>query len=634
MAEDHRIRDLPLFRRPATDPATVDPGAEAAGARIIDPWYDHGTSGPERAPGVPGTVPQVSGGPPHRPTWSAALPGLAGPDLGRGETGSPRPGNLQPRYPQAELRQPAGQTTPPAASGHWVSSPTAPGPWASTPALPPPPPPPPPPPLAPTPLPPASPPVSTMAPPPAPVRAAGASTYAPTPVDWALVRTFRQLASQRLAEQLSSRGGIDEDDRRELGRAIVGDLLLEHARADAEAGRPLLDATTETALAGAVFDSLFGLGRLQPLVDLPDVENIEITGHDNVLLIYADGHKETAPPVADSDEELVEFLAFLAARRGGAGERSFSTASPALHLNLGGRARLMALMEVSHRPVVRIRKHLIPEVTMPMLRRLGTVDLVLEQFLAAAVRARKSIVVSGDQGSGKTTFVRALAGAIDPWEALATLETEYELFIHELPDRKRPAIALEARPGSGELRPDGRRAGAITLEEMFEWVLRANLDRVIVGEVRGPEAMAMFKAMQSGAGSLCTTHATSARDTIERLVTCVVSANGNEAYASRLVAQHIDVIVHLSAVPDPRTGRRRRFVDEVIEVTTGEGYRPAVNDLFRPGPDGRALPHTPPTFLDRLVAHGFDAHLLDDPGGAWGPLDAVDVDITRLESRR
>ena len=293
----------------------------------------------------------------------------------------------------------------------------------------------------------------------------GATSYDARAVDWSLVRTFRQRASQKLAEQLRSRAGVDEEDRRELGRSIVRSLLEDHARADALDGTGLMDLDDEQALAAAVFDSLFGLGRLQPLVDLPDVENIEITGHDRVLLLYADGRREVGPPVADSDEELIEFIAFLAAQRGG-GERAFSSANPVLHLNLGGRARLAAIMEVSQRPVVRIRKHLLTQVTLATLREVGTVDHTLEQFLAAAVRARKSIVVSGAQGSGKTTFVRALADALDPWESVGTLETEYEVFLHEQ-GRAREPIALEARPGSGEFGPHGRRAGAITLDDLF-----------------------------------------------------------------------------------------------------------------------------------------------------------------------
>lgn len=434
-------------------------------------------------------------------------------------------------------------------------------------------------------------------------------------VDWGLVRAFRQRASQKLAEQLRSRPGVDDQDRRELGRSIVGGLLEDHSRAQALDGGRLMDLDDEQALASAIFDSLFGLGRLQPLVDLPDVENIEITGHDKVVLLFADGRREVGPSVADSDEELIEFLSFLAAQRGG-GERAFTSANPVLHLNLGGRARLAAIMDVSPRPLVRIRKHLLPAVSLATMRQVGTVDGVLEQFLASAVRARKSIVVSGAQGSGKTTFLRALADALDPWESVATLETEYEVFLHEQ-GRVREPVALQARPGSGELGPNGRRAGAVTLDDLFEHVLRFNLDRVIVGEVRGGEVMAMFKAMQSGAGSLSTTHAKNARDTIERLVTCVMSVHSSEAYAARLVAQHIDLIVHLVTLDQKGDGRRQRVVAEVIEVDSGEGLRPAVTDLFRLGADARTMPVGRPSFLPDLVRHGFDPGLLDHGHARW-----------------
>ena len=143
----------------------------------------------------------------------------------------------------------------------------------------------------------------------------------------------------------------------------------------------------------------------------------------------------------------------------------------------------------------------------------------------------------------------------------------------------------------------------------------------------------MFKAMQSGAGSLSTTHAKNARDTIERLVTCVLSVHTNEAYAARLVAQHIDLIVHLVSLDDARTGRRRRVVAEVIEVGTGEGFRPAVTDLFRPGPDSRAVPIGRPSFLDELVRAGFDPTLLDAGHSAWATRSPV-LDVTRSENRR
>jgi pilus assembly protein CpaF len=267
---------------------------------------------------------------------------------------------------------------------------------------------------------------------------------------------------------------------------------------------------------------------------------------------------------------------------------------------------------------------------MDRLREANTIDHVLQEFLSAAIRARKSVVISGAQASGKTTFTRALAGEIDPWESVATLETERELYLNEL-DRPRKVIDIQARPGSGEFGANGRRAGEITQEELLEDSLRLNLDRLIVGEVRGPEAMAMFKAMQSGAGSISTIHAANARDTIERLITCVLSAHSNEAYAARLVASHIDLIVHLSAWADPQTGRRRRVVDEVIEVQSGEGGRPAVNVLFRADAYGRAVPATPPSFLEDLVRAGFDRTLLEHHAGTWTA--APPSDLTQLDLR-
>ena len=112
--------------------------------------------------------------------------------------------------------------------------------------------------------------------------------------------------------------------RRELGRSLVAQVLEERARQRARAGEPAVDAAEEYALAEAVMAALFGLGRLQPLVDDPLIENIEVNGCDRVWLSYADGREEPGPPVADSDAELIELLQLLAARLG-SGERSFTS---------------------------------------------------------------------------------------------------------------------------------------------------------------------------------------------------------------------------------------------------------------------------------------------------------------------
>jgi Flp pilus assembly CpaF family ATPase len=296
----------------------------------------------------------------------------------------------------------------------------------------------------------------------------------------------------------------------------------------------------------------------------------------------------------------------------------FSAAHPRLHMTLGGNARLAAAAYVTPRPTVMIRVHRLAQVALSDLVARDMLDPALASFLAAAVRAGKSIVVSGPQGSGKTTLVRALCAELDPWERIGTLETERELLLHRLPQRHRRQVSFEARPGSGERGPDGRPAGEIDLDELVADSLRFNLSRLIVGEVRGPEVLAMFKAMQAGAGSMSTTHAHSARAAIERLVTCAMEAGPHvtDAYAYRQVAAHINLIVQTSmrTTGDRRRPVRDRFITEVIAVEPGEHGRPATTSLWAPDPaTGRATPATLPAALAaELAAHGFDP---DRPGG-------------------
>ena len=449
---------------------------------------------------------------------------------------------------------------------------------------------------------------------------AAAARRGTSEVDWAQVRAFRQSAAELLTAQLRDRPGLDEPARREIGRSLIVAMLRDHADTLlAEGGQPPTPAE-EHALAGAIFDALFGLGRLQSLVDDPDVENIEITGFDQVYLVYADGRIEIAPPVADSDEELIETLAFLAARTGG-NERAFTSANPILDLTLHGGSRLAARAWITPRPVVVIRRHRLTDVDLSDLTRLGMVDTVLAAFLSAAVAANKTIVVSGAQGAGKTTLVRALCNEMDPWERIGTIETEYELHLHELPERHRRVAAHEARPGTGERAANGRAAGEITMDDLLYSALRENLSRIIVGEVRGREIIPMFKAMQAGAGSLSTTHAHGAQAAIERLVTCALEAGPHitQEYAYLQVASHIDVIVHIGV--DDRTrygGRKHRYVSEVLEVERGEGGRPATSQVFASGADGRAVPRTRPSFLADLQQVGFDPAWLDLRDGTWG----------------
>ncbi|MGB4867349.1 MAG: ATPase, T2SS/T4P/T4SS family [Hyphomicrobium sp.] len=447
--------------------------------------------------------------------------------------------------------------------------------------------------------------------PPAPAGGMAGAATTGDPLDWELVAAFRARASTNLTQAIQSREALSLEAQRELGRSIILELLNAAAQEAISDGSAVFDPTQQQRMAQAIFDALFGLGRLQPLVDDERVENVEVYGCDDVLLEHADGSLHTGPAVAESDQELIEFLGFVATRSEG-NARSFSEARPRLHMRLDNGSRLAASAWVTPRPAVVIRRHRLSEVTLEDLVARGTMTPVMASFVRAGIRARKSCVVSGPQGGGKTTTLRAMCAVLDPYERIGTFETEYELHLHELPERHRRVVPYEARPGSGERGLDGRPAGEITIDELLYDSFRMNLSRQIVGEVRGPEVIAMFKAMQSGSGSLSTTHAGSAADAIDKLITCALEAGPHitEAYAQRAVARHINLIVHMALVDvedADGVSRRRRYVSEIIAVHRGEGGAPSVTDIFRRNGRGPGTPHVIPDDLARdLVPFGFD----------------------------
>lgn len=416
---------------------------------------------------------------------------------------------------------------------------------------------------------------------------------AQSPLDWGLVAALRSAASERLMRAMEINAHMDPAEQQTVGRRIIAELLDEEAKQSASAGRGAFDRQHQSALAQAVFDALFRLGRLQPLVDDPGVENVTILGHDDVWLEYEDGRLVRGPAVADSDAELIDFLVFLASRSE-VNARQFSEAEPRLHMRLDGGARLAATAWVTPRPSVVIRRHRMRQATLSQLVRRQSLGPVAASFLAAAVRARKSIVVAGPQGAGKTTMLRALCAEIGPMEALGTFETEYELHLHELKDRHPIVHAWEARPG-GEMQPNGRRAGEFTLDDALYDSFRFNLSRQIVGEVRGREVLAMLEAMQAGTGSLSTTHAESAESAVSRLVTCAMKAGAHVThdYAVRAIASVLNLIVHVDVRTEQQpdgTFLKRRWTSEIAILSPGErerGY--AMSSLFRCPPGSTRL---------------------------------------------
>lgn len=429
--------------------------------------------------------------------------------------------------------------------------------------------------------------------------------------DWRLVASLRAQASDRLSAQIAGER-LDPDAEQELGRAIIQDLLASHAADMLHDGQQAWTQLEQARLARAVFDAIFRLGRLQPLVDDDTVENVIVAGHDTVFVEHTDGSLEQVEPVADSAEELTDFLAFIAARSD-ASARSFSSANPTLHMRLDSGDRLAAAAWVTSRPSVVIRRHRLRRVTMDDLVKLNMVSPVMASFLSAAIRRGLSIVVAGPQGGGKTTAVRALANEISPMEAIGTFETEFELMLDQMRDLHPIVHAWEARPGSGEMGPDGRRAGEYTLDDALYDSFRFNLTRQIVGEVRGREVWAMIKAMESGRGSISTTHSADADAAFRKLVTCAMEAGPHVTMqlATSKLSETVKLIVQVQLVTEPQGERRwtrRRWVSEILAVSPGEpprGY--ATTPVFRPNPQGGpAIPGTLPHDLQGLSTYGFD----------------------------
>lgn len=415
----------------------------------------------------------------------------------------------------------------------------------------------------------------------------------PSEVDWHLVVTLRREAAEAItlagAEWLSARGQpMPEADRRVQGRSIIRRVVHSHAQALGDSGEALWPMELETRYADAVESAIFGYGRLQPLFEIPEAENVEIHGCDSVMIQYGDGRRMAHPRVADSDEELVDAIRFLGETA--SPPRPFDDLHPTMTLALGNRFRLHAIgFGLSYRPSVVIRQHRLTDVTLSDLAETGMLPPHLARMLQSAVLARKSIVISGDQGAGKTTLLRALIAAIHPNERFGTLETDYELLTHLLESR-RNVLALQARIGMGES-SGGVGVGDYTVADLIPEALRQNLTRLVVGEVRGAEAGAMFEAMQSGAGTLSTTHSHSASSTIDRLAARVAQGRVLSIEdAMNQIAHHIDFLVHVQLVDDAwRGGTRRRFVSEVRQLTGSlEGGRPATHLVYRAGTEAEA----------------------------------------------
>ncbi len=436
-------------------------------------------------------------------------------------------------------------------------------------------------------------------------------------VDHALVRRLQgdvgeRLATTRRAAREAGRAQATGEDERQQARSVIAAVIAAEVARTMAAGEQPPTAGEELALAEAVFARLFGAGRLQVLLDDPAIENVDINGCDEVFVSYADGRRERVGSVAASDEELVEQVQLLAAYAG-LSARAFDDANPELDLRLPDGTRLSAVRRVTARPAVSLRRHRYPKVFLSDLVGNGTLSADLADFLSAVVRARRNVMIAGETDAGKTTLLRALVNEIDPSERICTVENSLELGLRAHPELHPDVVELEAAPANSE------GVGAVTMAQLVRRTLRMNPDRVIVGEVLGPEVVTMLNAMSQGNdGSLSTVHARTPRGVFDRIATYARQATerldidathqliaGGEGGTGAL-----DFVVFCRKTRTPTaedgTAGLRRLVSAVLEIN-GYDRRVQASEIYSPGPDGRAQRNlaVPIGALADLIAAGY-----------------------------
>ncbi|MFO0687875.1 MAG: CpaF family protein [Myxococcota bacterium] len=363
----------------------------------------------------------------------------------------------------------------------------------------------------------------------------------------------------RLVDELSRSGRLDATDAEiiEVVEGFVARVLEEEEVAlNERERRSLVDALGEEAL---------GIGPLAPLMADPAVTDILVNGPRRVFIERGGRLEETTVEFQD-DEHVLRVIERIAARA----NRRIDTAQPMADLRLPDGSRVNAtLPPVSpDGPTLSIRRFGRHRIRAVELERAGALDAPMRAFLHAAVRHRRSILVSGGTGAGKSTLLGALAEAIPDDERIVTIEDTLELRLDQ-----RHVVRLETRP------PNIEGAGTITQRDLVVNALRMRPDRIILGEVRAGEALDMLQAMNTGhEGSLSTIHANSPRDALSRLETLVLMAGidlPSRAIREQIVSA-IDLLVHVERSQD---GRRR--VTQVAEITGLEGDVPLLQPIFR-----------------------------------------------------
>lgn len=342
----------------------------------------------------------------------------------------------------------------------------------------------------------------------------------------------------------------DEIDDSELINRIEKSLF-----ALADASR--LTSNQIQKLVARVFHAFRGLDALQPLIDDPHISEIMINSHREIF-IEREGRMEQSKLEFESVDKLGDVIQAIVSQV----NRVVNESSPVVDARLkdGSRVHVVLPPIALKGPTVTIRKFPSSPMTMDELVKRGALHAEAAQLLQRLVKAKYNIFISGGTGSGKTTFLNALSQYIPSDERVITIEDAAELQIRTVPN----LVSLETRNANSE----GK--GALSMRDLIRASLRMRPNRIVVGEVRGAEALDMLQAMNTGHdGSLSTGHANGAKDMMSRLETMVLSgANLPLAVIRQQIASALDIVIHLSRIRDG--SRRVLEISEMLGVEGGE----------------------------------------------------------------
>ncbi len=418
-------------------------------------------------------------------------------------------------------------------------------------------------------------------------------------------RALKAKIHEKMARSLDAKffsGNLEASDKEELGHQVT---ILAEAVMQEES--TVLSPGERQSLLEEIVDEVLGFGPITGLLKDSDVSEIMVNGPHQVY-VERNGKLEPTDVAFRDDAHVMHVIERIVAPLG----RRIDESSPMVDARLPDGSRVNAIIPplALNGPTITIRKFSESPLTVDDLIAFGTMSPQLAEFLRRCVEVHLNIVISGGTGSGKTTLLNVMSSFIPPNERIVTIEDAAELQL-----RQAHVVSLESRP------PNIEGSGAITIRDLVRNALRMRPDRIVVGEVRGGEALDMLQAMNTGHdGSLTTGHANSPRDMLSRLETMVLMAGMDLPVRAirEQIAGAVDLIVQQTRLRD---GTRR--IVQVTEVQGMEGETITLQDIFtfqQSGidEDGKVLGELQPTGIRPKFTERFAAAGIQLPPGLFG----------------